>query len=260
MRFVSFAQNFEDVLLWRALKHVGKGFFVDVGAQHPIVDSVSRAFSDRGWRGVHVEPSPQYAALLRAERPGDTVLEVAVGSARRRVIFHHVPNSGLSTLDNDVITGTRSRGFAVEELEIDMIPLDDVLDDISGPIHWLKIDVEGHETEVIQGWRGPCRPWIVVVESTLPGQRVQTDRAWEPDLFAKNYQHAWFDGLNRFYVHQDHAELAERLALPPHVFDEAALSGQATSGFCLLLLERIEALEQELAALRLRESQGARLL
>lgn len=32
MTFVSYAQNFEDVMLYRALKHVEKGFYIDVGA------------------------------------------------------------------------------------------------------------------------------------------------------------------------------------------------------------------------------------
>lgn len=252
MTFVSFAQNFEDVLLWRALGEVKRGFYVDVGAQHPSIDSVSRAFSDRGWRGIHVEPSPQYAALLRAERPGDVVLEAAVGSARGQVTFHHVPNTGLSTLDGAAMDGAQSLGFAVEDLVIDMILLDDVLNGVDGPVHWLKIDVEGYEAQALRGWTGPCRPWVLVVESTLPGERVETDREWEPDVLAKGYRHVWFDGLNRFYVHQDHAELAERLALPPNVFDRATLSGEATSSFSLLLRNRIKALEEELATLRSR--------
>ncbi len=58
MTFISYAQNFEDVMLWRALKHVENGFYVDVGAQDPVVDSVSLAFYEHGWRGVHIEPTP----------------------------------------------------------------------------------------------------------------------------------------------------------------------------------------------------------
>lgn len=250
MTFVSFAQNFEDVLLWRALKDVERGFYVDVGAQHPTIDSVSRAFSDRGWRGIHIEPSPQYAALLRAEHPGDVVMEAAVGSVRQKVTFHHVPNTGLSTLDGAARDAAQSQNFAVEELVVNMILLDDVLENIDEPVHWLKIDVEGYEAEVIRGWTGPCRPWILVVESTLPGKLTKTNRAWEPDILAKGYQYVWFDGLNRFYVHKDHVDLAERLALAPNVFDEAALSGEATSHFTLLLRNRIHALEQELNTLR----------
>src|SRR5438105_2444255 len=45
---VSFAQNHEDVLLARAFAEVGQGFYVDVGANDPSADSVTRHFYDRG--------------------------------------------------------------------------------------------------------------------------------------------------------------------------------------------------------------------
>ena len=60
---ISYAQNFEDVLLWRALKQVRNGFYIDIGAQHPEHDSVSKLFYDHGWRGVHVEPTPRIAEV-----------------------------------------------------------------------------------------------------------------------------------------------------------------------------------------------------
>jgi hypothetical protein len=72
--FVSYSQNFEDVMLWRALRHVPRGLYIDLGAQDPLVDSVSLAFHQRGWTGVHVEPTPHYARLLRQQRPGDQVI------------------------------------------------------------------------------------------------------------------------------------------------------------------------------------------
>ena len=37
MTFVSFAQNFEDVILWRALRHVEHGQYLDIGAQDPVL-------------------------------------------------------------------------------------------------------------------------------------------------------------------------------------------------------------------------------
>ena len=36
--FESSAQNFEDVMLYRALGDVETGFYIDVGAQDPIID------------------------------------------------------------------------------------------------------------------------------------------------------------------------------------------------------------------------------
>jgi hypothetical protein len=34
MTFISYAQNYEDVMLWRALKDVSNGFWIDDGAAH----------------------------------------------------------------------------------------------------------------------------------------------------------------------------------------------------------------------------------
>jgi hypothetical protein len=47
MSFVSYAQNFEDVMLWRALRDIKGGFYIDVGANSPGMDSVTKAFYDR---------------------------------------------------------------------------------------------------------------------------------------------------------------------------------------------------------------------
>ena len=51
MTLTSYAQNFEDVILWRALKHVEHGFYIDIGAQDPVIDSVSLAFYQQSATG-----------------------------------------------------------------------------------------------------------------------------------------------------------------------------------------------------------------
>ena len=60
MPFVSYAQNYEDVMLWRVLRDVERGFYVDVGAADPEEWSVTRAFYDRGRSGINVEPLEEY--------------------------------------------------------------------------------------------------------------------------------------------------------------------------------------------------------
>src|ERR1700687_2381015 len=99
---ISYAQTHEDVLLWRALHSVGAGFYVDVGAHDPTALSVTRAFYDRGWRGINVEPSPVYAQMLRKERPRDVTLEVALGDKRGQATFYDFGTSGLSTLVKEI--------------------------------------------------------------------------------------------------------------------------------------------------------------
>lgn len=246
MTLISYAQNFEDVLLWRALGDVGPGFYIDVGAQHPRVDSVSQLFHDHGWQGIHIEPSPAYAALLRAQRPGDAVIEAALSAERGTAVFHEFQGTGLSTLAQSALESASARGFSAEDRTVRTMTLDDVLASVDRPIHWLKIDVEGHERAVIDGWTGAVRPWVLVIESTLPGSRTEAYDGWEPEILAKGYRFVWFDGLNRFYVHADHAALAVHFGTPPNVFDAFALSGEATSAFANLMNERTETLEAAL--------------
>jgi len=61
MTFVSYAQNYEDVMLWRALKHIENGFYIDVGAAWPSEHSVTKLFYDEGWRGINIEPNLEFS-------------------------------------------------------------------------------------------------------------------------------------------------------------------------------------------------------
>lgn len=221
MTIGTYAQNFEDVLLWRALGHVPEGTYIDVGAQHPVVDSVSKAFYERGWRGIHVEPTQSYAELLREDRPDEQVIQAAVGENAGLLSFHEVPDTGLSTAAMAVSEHHRSNGYAVRESTVTCITLDDLLELMGArDVHWLKIDVEGFEREVLAGWRrSTCRPWVVLVESTYPTTQQTTHTQWEQILVDKGYRFALFDGLNRYYVALEHLELMEAFRSGPNVFD-----------------------------------------
>ena len=102
MSFISYAQNFEDVMLWRVLKGVGRGFYVDVGAQDPDVGSVTRAFYDKGWSGINIEPVAQYHEQLCRARPRDVNLRAVCGSDESERRFFEIPDTGLSTLDASI--------------------------------------------------------------------------------------------------------------------------------------------------------------
>src|SRR5438874_710793 len=144
MPIISYAQNFEDVLLWRALQHVAVGTYVDIGAQDPVFDSVSKAFYEQGWRGIHVEPTAQYAELLRQDRPDEIVIHAAVADQAGMLKFYEVPDTGMSTGSEKIAAGIRHGGWQVNETLVPAVTLDQVFANIDQPeIHWLKIDVEG---------------------------------------------------------------------------------------------------------------------
>lgn len=227
---ISYAQNFEDIMLWRALSHVGAGCYVDVGAQSPDVDSVSRLFYEHGWRGVHVEPTPRYAGELRERRPDEIVLQMAVGDGAGILSFFEIEGTGLSTGDAAIAAEHESSGFTVTDMRVPLVTLDTVLEQVGDrPVHWLKIDVEGAEKQVVDGWMSlAVLPWVLVIESTRPLTAEQTHHEWEPAVLAKGYQFVYFDGLNRFYVSDQHPELKVAFAVPPNVFDAFSVSSSST--------------------------------
>lgn len=219
--FISYAQNFEDVILWRALKDIPNGFYIDVGAQHPSLDSVSRSFYDKGWRGIHAEASRYYVDMLRAARPGEHVEHAAIGASTGLIDFYEIENTGLSTTDPEIAERHRSEGRRIEKVQVETRPLS-YLFELAGDreIHWLKIDVEGMEGSVINSWgTSQARPWIVVVESTLPNTQIPSHESWEETLLSLGYIYVYFDGLNRFYTSCRHPELNIHFGAGPNFFD-----------------------------------------
>lgn len=226
MTFVSYAQNFEDVLLWRALGDVEAGSYLDIGAQDPEFDSVSLAFYQAGWRGIHVEPTPAYAARLREERPDEVVIQAAVSEAPGPLELYEFRGTGLSTGKSEIAIRHQERGFRSSLIFVPCIRLDKILK-MAGDIHWMKIDVEGMEPEVLRSWgRSSARPWVVVIEATSPMEQSPTDRLWRNEVEKRGYCEVYFDGLSRFFLHDSHAGLAERFAAPPNIFDGFQVSSR----------------------------------
>lgn len=234
-------------MLWRALKHIEKGCYVDVGAQHPVIDSVSKAFHDRGWRGVHIEPVPEYARLLRQDRPDETVLEVALSDIEGTLELNVIPETGLSTaVDAYARRHHTEQGFDCRRIRVPVLTLKSALQPLVGKdVHWLKIDVEGLEGQVLKGWDSQAlRPWVMVIEATIPNSTETDYASWDPILTAANYQFVYFDGLNRFYVAKEHAGLALAFSSPPNVFDDVLLTANST--ICRELVTSYQVRENEL--------------
>ena len=209
-------------MLHRALSVVSQRFYIDVGAPEPESLSVTKSFYDRGWRGIHLEPDPDFAASLRAARSRDVTIQAALGATPGRMIINRFVNTGLSTFDGEVAARHIAAGYPSTPLEVEVTTLSEVCRPYAATdIHFLKIDVEGSERAVLAGADfSMYRPWVVLVEATAPFQPTPTHEAWEPILVDAAYVFVWFDGLNRFYVAKEHEEVLRPAFLtPPNLFD-----------------------------------------
>ncbi len=220
MPFLSYAQNAEDVPLWRVFGGQPDGFYVDVGASSPD-ESVTRAFYQAGWTGLNLEPLPELFAQVCAARPRDLNLAVAA-SDRRGTATLFSTKSGLSTLDADQSDRLSREGVVTTPVEVPLVPLAELFaEHVTRPIDFLKVDVEGHERQVLAGndW-ARWRPRVVLVEATAPNSRTPNHHGWEPILLAADYHFALFDGLNRFYVRGEDRHLIDPLGVSANFFDD----------------------------------------
>jgi FkbM family methyltransferase len=227
----SYAQNFEDVMLARAFPGA-QGFYVDVGANDPDIDNVTRVFYERGWSGINIEPLAANMEALRARRPRDINLEIAVGESEGSITFYEVGKwHGYSTTEPAVAEQHRKDGLAVTERKVPLRRLSAVLDEraVGKTVDFLKIDVEGTELSVLRGLDlRRHRPKIILLESKMPVTINMVDRVDEvPDrageyaayLAPFGYRFAYHDGLNAFFVAEEHRALEKAFARPPGIFD-----------------------------------------
>jgi len=208
-------------MLYRALKHVEHGFYIDVGAQDPVILSVTKAFYDRGWRGVNIEPVPEYFRLLQQHRPQDINLNVAAGAHQGEVVLHEVLHTGLSTVNKAYADRHAEAGYEVRTYTVPCTTLDAICAEHGvDTVHFLKIDAEGAEKTVLEGFAfARVRPWIVVIEANEPLTQ-DVSREWEPLIVGKGYGFVYYDGLSRFYLAAERADLRANFRTPPNVFDD----------------------------------------
>jgi FkbM family methyltransferase len=213
---LSYTQNMEDYHLAIAFEGQAKGFYVDVGAGHPVADNVSLWFYERGWSGIVVEPQTTLARIYPRIRPKDLLYQGILGREGGTATFFQFDRlHGLSTTVATRASSAKAFGDTYSASTLPMITLATLLENHRvQEIDFLKIDVEGAEADVIAGndWER-FRPKIVVVEAVSPGGGEPNWQHWEPVLLSKGYRFRLFDTLNRFYVAGEHEELFHRL--PP---------------------------------------------
>jgi len=218
--FVSYAQNLEDVMLNRVFPG-DHGFYIDVGAQHPLTHSTTHAFYKRGWHGINLEPNREYYSKLKAHRSRDINLQVAASDHEGEITFYEIAGTGLSTSVTRYADQATKSGLHSKKTTVSCSTLDEICREHHVTnVDFLKIDVEGAEEFVLRGFSFKAvRPTVLVIEATEPGTPFPSYQNWEPYLLTRDYLMAHDDGLNRFYLAKERIDLLDLLEKQPNVFD-----------------------------------------
>lgn len=194
---ITYSQDMEDVILASILKGVRNGFYVDVGANSPDIYSVTKLFYENGWSGINIEPLPDVFNELCAKRERDINLNVGIGNAPG-IMTLHIDNM-CSTLSDAVVADNHIENNPT--LQVEVRTLADVLNEVKPEqIHFVKIDVEGFEKQVLEGMDWNYRPWAFCIESTKPNTVIPCYEEWEYILLEHGYILKEEHGINRFYI------------------------------------------------------------
>ena len=166
----TYSQEGEDLLLGRLFEGKPPGFFVDVGAHHPVRFSNTYRLYRSGWRGLCIDANPVNMRLFEKIRPRDICVTTGVSDTAGYMTYYEFNDGALNTF-------SQSRAMELKEhtpfqltrkTEVPVARLEDLLIrhvPEGLPIDLLSVDIEGFDYQVLasNNWERHA-PRVIVVE------------------------------------------------------------------------------------------------
>ena len=185
----------DELALVRAFFNDKKhGFYVDVGANDPVIGSQTYHLEQLGWQGLLIEPLPYLADLLRENRKA-TVAQFACSAPENHNQKLQFLMAGVySTLNKAPIAiGANSKAY----VEVTCKTLDAILDEngVKPSFDFISIDIEGHEMEMFKGLTlQKWQPALVLLEDHV------TSHEKHHHMQKNGYQLIMRTAMNSWYV------------------------------------------------------------
>ena len=88
----SYAMDGEDAAINVFNKKTEKGFYVDIGAHHPIQRNNTHLLFKKGWEGINIDVNKFSIDLFNFLRPRDLNLQIAVSDKEGEISFFFQKN------------------------------------------------------------------------------------------------------------------------------------------------------------------------
>ena len=197
----SYAMDGEDIAIDEFNKNKNKGFYVDVGAHHPIQRNNTNLLFNRGWEGINIDANEFSIDLFNYLRPKDTNLHTAISDKEGETSFFYQKKfSQLNTTDKNMANEHFNGKFFEKKIKCQTIQ--NILNKSiykNKKIDFLNIDVEGAEIKVLKTLNFDIyKPSLICIE--ILGYRnlnfdqrekkIQSDEIFQ-FLVNKGYSKVW---------------------------------------------------------------------
>jgi len=155
-RKIFYSQEGEDTLLTAFYEEQlnYKGFYVDVGALHPLRYSNTQLFYDKGWRGINIDATPGSMELFNKIRPNDINIEAGISNVRGLLKYYSFEEPALNSFSREISEERMKNGYKLKEIvKIETFPINDILSNYVPKgrlIDFITIDIEGLELKVLE--------------------------------------------------------------------------------------------------------------
>ena len=180
----TFAQQGEDLILERIIQNIlgwdlnEKRFYVDIGAYHPIINSVTYTLHKRKWKGIVFDPYEKSKTLFEKYRPKDIFINAVVGETDNTEVDFFFSKKRDFSMESSKYP---KKGKSYEVKKIRQVNLMNELERNSiTNFDVINIDVEGAEYEILKTINfEKYKPSVVIIEikSTDVNQALSTNEA-----------------------------------------------------------------------------------
>jgi len=169
--YQSHSQFGEDMVVRFLTNDIKKGFYIDIGAHHPVYYSNTHHFYCKGWQGINIDGAPGLMDIFSVLRPRDINLEILLHPEKtvETVEFYIFDQAAHNTFDKAMAEKALSMGVKlIEKKKLNATTLEEVLDlylPKGTDIDLMSIDIEGIDESILisNNWE-IYKPKILVFE------------------------------------------------------------------------------------------------
>lgn len=134
-------------LIGRVFPGVTDGYFVDIGCADGVLHSNTKALEDLGWQGIGIDPFP----TNWRQRKAKVFRKVVYSTSGETVRFRR---AGLLGGIEQSLQAHKAKTEDSEIVEFETTTIGEILEQAGAPpfIHYISIDVEGAEYEVLKAF------------------------------------------------------------------------------------------------------------